>query len=814
MCIYIYIYMYFCFSCVDTLDCWEAAALARLNLSGCGVGDEGAAALAASLPRAPRLRSLNLRKNGLSQAGCERICAAVEETSLTELSLAGNAADEHTLRRLEAALVKNALRTSGAAVDLRACGLGDTAAAALAEAIAASGSSHVTSLDLRGNDLSAAAADLLCRALASNRTLVQVTLAGCPVEGTPPARRLAGRLAANALRSASPSEALRVAGDRGLGDEGAAEIADFLSEPAGGRLTLLCLQHNGIGPAGAQALAAALPGASRLQELLLHSNALGSEGVAALAAALPRQLTALDVGGNAIGDEGAAALALALASHESLRELHLDYDGVGEEGAGRLLDALLSNRSLTSLWLHGNEVSEKTAARLEWAVESNRTDREAALEAADICLVEGEDLEGPPQRPCEQVLSPVEAVSSGPGTCAFADVFAALAVRTYLGLAAEHAMGARGQTVVAAIATHEPGRSTPLRVVALGSGTKFMPSGAAMADNFRRRRVRDSHAEILARRAFKRFLYAQVRELVAGGPGEGCLEPGEAGGRYRLRRGVTLHLYVSTAPCGAASAGPAGADPTSLAGGAGVPGEPGGPEPSGLGPDEFPAPSAAPASAPLELHAKGTGLPGAPPGCRPLRLLSEAVGVDGVSLCCSDKIAVWQSLGLEGALLSHLVDGPLRLSTITVGRKFDTARCEAALRWGGPLAVLRTGVSLEATAAALRGPGSGQPTFEKGDGDESLSWAWGDAAVAQHDGRTGAVLSSGWERVPDGAPSVAGARLFRELAELQGLLGQEVFGSYLQAKQGAESHREARQALLAACDQRAEREGQRKGKCS
>jgi len=53
--------------------------------------------------------------------------------------------------------------------------------------------------------------------------------------------------------------------------------------------------------------------------------------------------------------------------------------------------------------------------------------------------------------------------------------------------------------------------------------------------------------------------------------------------------------------------------------------------------------------------------------------------------------------------------------------------------------------------------------------------------VAQHDGRTGAVLSSGWARAPDGAPAVAGARLFRELAELQGLLGQEAFGSYLQA---------------------------------
>ena len=46
---------------------------------------------------------------------------------------------------------------------------------------------------------------------------------------------------------------------------------------------------------------------------------------------------------------------------------------------------------------------------------------------------------------------------------------------------------------------------------------------------------------------------------------------------------------------------------------------------------------------------------------------------------CSDKILRWNVLGLQGSLLSSLLDEPLYLSTLTVGRKLSGAICRRAV---------------------------------------------------------------------------------------------------------------------------------------
>ena len=51
---------------------------------------------------------------------------------------------------------------------------------------------------------------------------------------------------------------------------------------------------------------------------------------------------------------------------------------------------------------------------------------------------------------------------------------------------------------------------------------------------------------------------------------------------------------------------------------------------------------------------------------------------EGCTMSCSDKIAVWNAVGAQGALLSLFCD-PIRFDTCTVGRKFSRKFCERAL---------------------------------------------------------------------------------------------------------------------------------------
>ena len=46
---------------------------------------------------------------------------------------------------------------------------------------------------------------------------------------------------------------------------------------------------------------------------------------------------------------------------------------------------------------------------------------------------------------------------------------------------------------------------------------------------------------------------------------------------------------------------------------------------------------------------------------------------------CSDKLARWNCLGLQGSLLMTLVEDPMYMTTLTIGRKFSRATCQRAV---------------------------------------------------------------------------------------------------------------------------------------
>lgn len=301
-------------------------------------------------------------------------------------------------------------------------------------------------------------------------------------------------------------------------------------------------------------------------------------------------------------------------------------------------------------------------------------------------------------------------------SCAFADNVAAAAMRAYDAVLAHLAHldpsrpTERGQTVLAAVVARDARCDPPrLRVVSLGAGTKFLRAADIDADARSGTKVRDCHAEVLARRGLKRFLYAQIRAARRREKRDAAssaradeeewlvlepvfhepvgLETDPADRRadgWRVSDVVSFHLYASSAPCGNATVKKwaRGAKETFD---------------DSLGPFALPRrvesehdkknnafgsvsqgqlaflwkrdPSECPVLPDDEKNAKTSDA--VPPG----------TSTRGRLLTCSDKLAVWSCVGAQGALLlaRGFLAEPVRFASVTIGRKFNRAVGRRAL---------------------------------------------------------------------------------------------------------------------------------------
>ncbi|KAM4729122.1 double-stranded RNA-specific editase B2-like [Anableps anableps] len=194
------------------------------------------------------------------------------------------------------------------------------------------------------------------------------------------------------------------------------------------------------------------------------------------------------------------------------------------------------------------------------------------------------------------------------------------------------------------------------QVVSLATGTKCLDSDRLNEDGWT---LRDCHAEVLSRRALVHFFYTQLELLLckrAEGEDQSIFVPDKVSThRFRLREGVRFHMYVSLSPCGDARLN-----------------------------CPYETTSAYPSRRfRCQLRVKVNGGEGTLPVISQgtnQKWASVSLGqpVCMTSMSCTDKIAKWSVVGLQGALLSHLVE-PIYLHSLTVGRLSHTGHLGRAM---------------------------------------------------------------------------------------------------------------------------------------
>lgn len=220
-----------------------------------------------------------------------------------------------------------------------------------------------------------------------------------------------------------------------------------------------------------------------------------------------------------------------------------------------------------------------------------------------------------------------------------------------------HEMYARRKVLAGIVMTNGPDL-TLAKVISVSTGTKCVNGEYISVSGSV---VNDCHAEIVSRRCLIDFLYNQLSLHLDERTAQESIfrrPEGTADGLYTLREQIEFHLYINTAPCGDARIF--------------SPHE----EDANLGIDKHPNRKAR-----GQLRTKIESGEGTIPAKN-----SDGIQTwDGVlqgqrllTMSCSDKIAKWNVVGIQGALLASVIQ-PIYLNSIVLGSLLHPAHMYRAV---------------------------------------------------------------------------------------------------------------------------------------
>ncbi|KAJ2076158.1 hypothetical protein GGH13_000091 [Coemansia sp. S155-1] len=331
--------------------------------------------------------------------------------------------------------------------------------------------------------------------------------------------------------------------------------------------------------------------------------------------------------------------------------------------------------------------------------------------------------------------------------------------------------------------------SERFKCVALGTGLKCLHSEQLrpFGDT-----VHDSHAEIIARRALVVYLMNQLQQSMATipsqKPGTFNLQPDSTKYRFGGEGQLLLHLYTSQCPCGDATV-------------------------ESLKTAEDDDSSDSNEQPQLKRRRVNDGVIRGHQDFGSLGTLrfkpGRADSIPTLSMSCSDKIARWNAIGVQGSLLAKLID-PIYLSSIVVGDLFNWQSIDRAINQRVTNALLgkqlpdgyranrciaeQTAVVFERSQTAMKGTIA--PKDDVVMADASIYWCSGATlSVALVNGqRQGAKIRRGECQTRRLWPDVCKLALFNKYREL--FPQSPEVSTYCQEKDRATEYQAVKACLL------------------